>query len=435
MWSAQGLPKCMFLQKGSSLKLKPVMLVQSEKFLSRAMTSRTAHMFRLPVIPRFFALWRFWQRARLQSMPGLLMVFFQIPAGQSQAFASVSMKHMGEKNRLKKPSAGCNVFLICKQICYDYCNLYKIFTTNEYRGLSMDAAGIFFWIIFALALAVFFLGVIYRLSIWLRGEEETAYGQAAKKLSRPAKFRKHFAAFLKRFFGPDFGLIIKSFFADGMVHVNLFKDSKLKWFIHIFMFWGLVAVFLITMFHAIAFFVAPGGVAVEGSSGFVQVFSTLENRFTALVMDLSKLAIMLGVVIAVLRFAAFRKKMKSVELKEKTAGILLAITMVFGFLYEACFILARSIPLDRAVFAPAGWVISVILDLIFPNVQWQAAAIVLLLIHLVMLLGFVAYIPYGKFSHMVFGPFIVTARKLREKAMGGHGPAPSFDNHRQRSEK
>jgi len=279
----------------------------------------------------------------------------------------------------------------------------------------MDTADIYFWIVFALFLALFFWGIAYRVSLWLWGEEETAYGQEAKKLSRTAKFKKNLADFLKRFFGPDFGRIIKTFFADGIVHVNLYRDSKLKWFIHIFMFWGLVSFFLITLLHAIAFFAAPGGMAVEGSSGFIKVFSTLGNRFTALAMDLTKLTIILGVVIAVLRFIAFRKKKKSVELKDKTAGILLAITVLFGFLYEASFILARSIPAVRAAFAPAGFILSLILSFIFRNVNWQAATIPFLFIHLVMLLGFVAYIPYGKFSHMVFGPFVVVARRLREK--------------------
>ncbi|MGM0365285.1 MAG: hypothetical protein ACQEP5_01975 [Actinomycetota bacterium] len=280
----------------------------------------------------------------------------------------------------------------------------------------METADIYFWVIFALFIVLFFWGIGYRISIWLWGQTETSYGKPAKKLSRPAKFKKNLRDFLKRFFGPDFGMIVKSFFADGIIHVNLFRDSKLKWFIHIFMFWGLVSFFLITVLHAIAFFIAPGGMAVEGSSGFVKVFSTLENRFTAMALDLTKLTIILGVVIAVLRFAAFRKKKKSVELKDKTAGILLAITVIFGFLYEASFILSRSIPTERAAFAPAGFILSVILLPIFTNIDWQAASMAFFFIHLAMLFGFVAYIPYGKFSHMVFGPFVVVARRLRERA-------------------
>ncbi|GEM_PF-1637862 len=282
----------------------------------------------------------------------------------------------------------------------------------------MDTAAIFFWVIFGISAAIFLLGIVYRISIWLRGEEEAPYGARAKKQSRPSKFRKHLGGFLRRFFGPDFAFIIKSFFADGIVHVNLYRDSKLKWFIHICMFWGLAGFFSITMFHAIAFFSAPGGVAVEGSSGFVQVFSTLENRFTALAMDLTKLAIILGVVVAVLRFLVLRKKKKSVELKDKTAGIFLAVIVVMGFFYEASFILARGIPIERAAFAPAGFILSVILSYIFGNIAWQAAAMAFLFIHIIMLMGFVAYIPYGKFSHMVFAPFIVVARRLRGENRG-----------------
>ena len=278
----------------------------------------------------------------------------------------------------------------------------------------MDRGDVFFWILFALFLVFFLWGIAYRLSIWLWGEEDTSYGLKTAKLSRSAKFKNHAVNFFKRFFGPDFGQTVKAFFADGLIHVNLYRDSKLKWFIHIFMFWGLISLFVITVFHAIAFFAAPAGVATPASSGFIKVFSTLENRFTAAALDLSKLAIIMGVVIAVMRFMAFKSKKKSVEFKDKTAGILLAITVIFGFLYEASFILARSIPAGRAAFAPAGFIISLVLAFLFRNVDWQAVSMAFLFIHLVMLLGFVAYIPYGKFSHMVFGPLVVVARKLRK---------------------
>ncbi|MFC2159853.1 hypothetical protein ACFLQS_03955 [Actinomycetota bacterium] len=265
------------------------------------------------------------------------------------------------------------------------------------------------WIIFGVCLFLFCLGFLYRMSIWLEGTGE----EGAKKRSKMFKFLQYKGLFCRTLFSRKAADLIKSFFADGIVHGNLLKDSILKWLIHMFMFWGLASFTLISILHVIAIAAAPNNIIDGSGPWFMMVFGTLENRFTSLIIDFSKLAILGGAFIAVLRFLMLKNKYKSVELKDKSAGVIISIIAIFSFIYEATFFLAKGTPATKAAFAPAGYVLSLILDLI-PGVNWSILAAIFFYAYITALFLFVAYIPYGKYSHMVFGPIVVVYNKLSE---------------------
>lgn len=271
------------------------------------------------------------------------------------------------------------------------------------------------WIIFGACLFLFCLGFFYRISIWMEGTG----GDGGKKRSRFFKFARYLGLFFRTLFSRKAGSMIKSLFADGIVHGNLLKDSILKWIIHIFMFWGLASFTLITILHVIAIAAAPNNIIDGTSPWFVMVFGTLENRSTALVTDLSKLAILGGALIAVIRFMLLKKKYKSVELKDKSAGVIISMIAIFSFIYEATFFLAKGTPAIKAAFAPAGYVLSLILGLI-PGIDWSILAAVFFYAYVTALFLFAALIPFGKYSHMVFGPIVAVYNKLSEDKHQDH---------------
>lgn len=266
------------------------------------------------------------------------------------------------------------------------------------------------WVILGVCFFLFCLGFIYRISIWLKGEDE----RGGSKRSRTSRLFSYLGLFFRALFSKRSGSMIKSLFADGIIHGNLFRDSILKWFIHIFMFWGLASFTLISILHLIALASAPGNAISAASPWFVLVFGTLENRFTAIVMDLSKLAILGGAFIAVLRFLLLKSKYKSVELKDKSAGVIISAIAILSFFYEGTFLLAMGTPAARAAFAPAGYILSLILGLI-PGVSWVPVAAGFFYAFITFLLLFVALIPFGKYSHMVFGPIVAVYNKMTGK--------------------
>jgi len=267
------------------------------------------------------------------------------------------------------------------------------------------------WVILGVCLFTFCLGFTYRMSIWLQGEDEGGSG----KRCWTRRFFSYLGLFLKTLFSKRSGQLIKSFFADGIVHGNLFRDSILKWFIHIFMFWGLASFTLISILHLIAIAAAPGNTVSADSPWYIMVFGTLENRFTAIVMDFSKLAILGGAFIAVVRFLLLKSKYKSVELKDKSAGVIISFVAILSFLYEGTFFLAMDTPVTRAAFAPAGYILSLILGLI-PGINWAPVATGFFYASMALLLLFAALIPFGRYSHMVFGPIVAVYNKMTRKA-------------------
>ncbi|MHB1275921.1 MAG: hypothetical protein ACYC0D_08540 [Candidatus Humimicrobiaceae bacterium] len=258
---------------------------------------------------------------------------------------------------------------------------------------------LFFWIIFGLFILIFLIGFFTRISIWLGGAESGIYNKKTIVTSKWIRFFKYVGSFLKRLFSRDFFKILKSFLKKSIIHVDLFKSSKLKSFIHIFMFWGFATFFIVTIVYLIFVAVAPGGFPIYHLSWF----------FMAILLDIPKMIIIFGVLMAVVRFIILKNKKKSVELKDKSAGIFIAIIVLFGFLYEASFILSNNIPSGRAIFMPAGFVISLIFSYI--KINWSIISKIFLYIHMVLLFAFVAYIPYGKYSHMVFGPIVAFINK------------------------
>jgi len=258
---------------------------------------------------------------------------------------------------------------------------------------------LFFWIIFVLFILIFLIGFFYRISIWLGGAESGIYSKEIIVKSKWVRFFKYTGAFFKIFFSRDFFKILKSFFKKSIIHIDLFKSSKLKSFIHIFMFWGFATFFIVTIVYLIFVAVSPGGFPIDHLSWF----------FMAILLDIPKMIIIFGVLLAVIRFIILKNKKKSVELKDKSAGIFIAIIVLSGFLYEASFILNNNISIGRALFMPAGFILSLIFSYI--KINWGIVSKILLYIHMILLLAFVAYIPYGKFSHMVFGPIVAFINK------------------------
>jgi len=267
------------------------------------------------------------------------------------------------------------------------------------------------WVILGVCIFLFYLGFFYRVSIWLQGGD----AGEGKKGSKICRFFRYSGLFLKTLFSRRAGQMVKSFVSDGIIHKNLFKDSILKWIIHIFIFWGLVSFALITLLHMIAIAAAPDNSSIGAASPwFVMVFGTIENRFTAIIIDLSKIAILGAAFIAVLRVLFLKKKYKSVELKDKSAGVMISMIALLSFFYEGTFFLSMETPVSRAAFAPGGYILSLILGFI-PGINWGLAAAVFFYAYIILLFLFIAFIPFGKYSHMVFGPIVVVYNKMKEK--------------------
>ncbi len=279
----------------------------------------------------------------------------------------------------------------------------------------MDLNRIYLWSIFGIFAFFFLFGYFYRISIWLKGSS-TIKEENNSNISSFKKFFFYVSRFFRNIFSRKFIRIFKTLFSDGIIHKNLFKDSILKWLIHIFMFLGTFLFAFFTLLHLIAI-ASAGGTQVSEAAWFIRVFGTLENRFTAAALDLPKFAILFGAFLAVIRYIMLKNSYKSVEEKDKSAGIILSILSILGFLYEGAYFNLMDTSANTAAFAPGGFIMSLIFS--FINIDWGIAAAILFYIYVGAVLLFVMIIPYSKYSHMVFGPIVAVNNKLNSKNEAG----------------
>ena len=183
---------------------------------------------------------------------------------------------------------------------------------------------------FFIALAIFLIGIIYRIIGFFRlsiGPDRAGFTTAGR-----------IKAFLHGLFGILFSPVrmfklFKTLILDVVLQVPLVRQDVLKWFMHICIYWGFAWLFF---FHALEGYVSE--------VIFSDYLSTL-NPFMAL-RNLGGVMVMAGVGIAIYRRKTnFRLKQISKH-HDYLAIILLALIMISGFGLEAAKIISSGVFYD-----------------------------------------------------------------------------------------
>ena len=102
----------------------------------------------------------------------------------------------------------------------------------------------FFTISLYVALTVFGLGFLYKVSTWFRYSVDTeAAGITPRKRMAAVSKGILFALFSTRIF-----TLLKVFLLDILLQVKILKESVLRWFMHMLIFWGFM---LLLLMHAL----------------------------------------------------------------------------------------------------------------------------------------------------------------------------------------
>jgi len=184
----------------------------------------------------------------------------------------------------------------------------------------------FFSVTFYLALAVFIIGVVYRVFTWFKiriGPEATSFSVWGR-----------IAAMLKGLITTLFSLrvfvLLKVFVLDILLQVQILREDFLRWVMHICIFYGFV--FLLLM-HALDEQITQ--VLFPDYASTLNPFMFLRNIFGAMAV--------LGLAIAAYR----RFTIKNLRLITKTADlyaiIILVVIMISGFLLEGVKIVSSSV--------------------------------------------------------------------------------------------
>lgn len=244
-----------------------------------------------------------------------------------------------------------------------------------------DYNTIYFKIASALALAIFALGLLSHLSLWLRGNVEgkrfsSVWTKAGHLLYRaPAVFFR--------------GRVLKAFFWDGLLQRQLLKESSLRWVMHMSLTWGSLELLFVG---------SLGNMARE--YGLVSL--SKDAPWFAVVNEIGGLLLLLGVGIASYRRYILRVPQLRTEAEDSLILGWLAVAALSGYLVEAGRLLSQGVSPHIAVYSFIGYGLSRLLQpLGFP---WASAYPYLWWTHAIVALSLVAYIPYSKLFHILTSP-------------------------------
>lgn len=221
-----------------------------------------------------------------------------------------------------------------------------------------------------LALVVFIWGISRRFRLWRVGQEY--------ELSGPT--------------GPR----IKSLLVEGIAHKRILQDF-FPGLLHLFMFVGVLmplTVIVVTQFM----FALPPWIA----------------RPLSLVLDLIALAAIAGVILTIYRRYVSRPPRLDNRLDDLSALVLILLILLTGIFIEG--LRLSVIGNDVRAWAPAGQALAALLNLVGLSTSTKGLmAMIVFRIHFVLVLVFIATLPFSKLFHIVSSPMNMLFRSLEPK--------------------
>lgn len=241
--------------------------------------------------------------------------------------------------------------------------------------------------------AVFFLGTLYNVLIWMHGKglEGAPEGRLLRLMAKAARF------VLSRRFRR-----IASVFAKDALYLSKLKDrSFTRWAMHLLILGGFGAMFVLDL-------------VVTFSLDFLKYRPMIDDTGWAKLwlrdfgFDFVGLLLLLGLLIAAARRFIFRPKMVRTELPDAASILFLLAVVLGGFILEGMGI-AGEIPghqFDNA-YSFLGYAFSLVMPSDIGQYYDQAW-----LLHGVMSALLIAYIPFSKLFHMIATPVAIEADKM-----------------------
>ena len=280
--------------------------------------------------------------------------------------------------------------------------------------MKIELVSIHFWVIHLLVIGGFLGGIFYKISNILTGVLVIEDRQLE---SRWAKFWFLVRRFFRNFFSKRLGTILSVFILDSMIHVKLFKENKFKWFIHSCIFWGLAMLFLLSILSGFAVEIVPAFGYKQGSCGFIDALADKDFWGTALLNEWLNIIVLFGILLAFIRGFISKRNKGLFMFNDIFLIIFIAVILVSGWFTESTRYIIEHTPRYIARMGYLGYYLSRLLQFIFPSVGesgWLAGYKVFWHIHASTIWLSFLYIPFSKFSHILFSPLAIILNKFEK---------------------
>jgi len=246
----------------------------------------------------------------------------------------------------------------------------------------------FSWI----GLGVFGLGMLMVASIWVQGS------MGRDRLSLPRRIGRIILAVLDFVFSIRVLKFLWSFLVDGIFLRRVLRESFSRWLTHTLMFWAFGARMLLGVFTWLLAWIAP-------TYPLTQALVNKNTPAVALAYDLLALLVIVGAALALIRRYIKRDDQLISGGQDAVAIALLGSIFLVGFVVEGARIVVTDLHPGLAAFSFIGYPLSLLLDLV--PLSWPAVYSWLWYVHVALVVGFIAYLPFSKFFHILISPLMV----------------------------
>lgn len=166
-----------------------------------------------------------------------------------------------------------------------------------------------------IALAIFVLGLLYKISNWFRYK----VGAEARDISFNRRVSAALKGIILTVFSVKLFALLKAFFLDVLLQFRTLKESRLRWVMHMCLFYGFM---LLLLWHGLA--------PIFTANLFPDYASTVNPFF--FLRDLFGLLVIIGVGIAAYRRFILKLPRLRTSAMDNYVLIILAVIMISGFL-------------------------------------------------------------------------------------------------------
>jgi nitrate reductase gamma subunit len=252
---------------------------------------------------------------------------------------------------------------------------------------------LFFLATIVLCVALFFIGTLYNVLIWMQGKGLS--GTPERRLLRVMMKSLRFV--LSRRFAK-----VTAVFVKDALYLSKLKDrSTLRWLMHLLILGGFILTFALDLVVTVALDLVnyePMIVETGWAKIWIRDFG----------FEVGGLMMLLGLVIAAVRRFIYKPKMVRTELPDAVSILFLLGVVLGGFILEGIGITGRIAGHTvNQEYSFVGYAFSLVTPSSWGQYYDQAW-----LIHGVMSALFIAYIPFSKLFHMIATPIAIEAEQM-----------------------
>lgn len=251
-----------------------------------------------------------------------------------------------------------------------------------------------------LGLLIFGVGMVFNVSLYLRGEIPGHPGLTAmQKLNYLAADAGHllFSRRVFRFFG--------SAVADGILLRRVLQESVGRWLVHALIYLPFLARFGLGLITWLGQLLWP-------SAAWTQTLSNKDAPGVAFAYDLMTALMLLGVALALVRRFVLRDRQLPTFSQDRIAIFFLGSILLVGILTEGLRLLSAGTPPAMAAYSFLGYAVAALLRPL--GLTWTSVYPFLWYLHAWLVVAFIAYLPFSKFMHILAGPFIAGLDSARK---------------------